>query len=148
MPYVEGEYLVRFVDDLGNLSQSSASVVIDLPDAQPNLIAQTRREDTDSPKFQGTKSNVQFDPITNSLSLLGAGNFDDITDFDSVASLDDFGGLSSTGTYDFGGAAGSTTLDLGGVFALDLKQHIFSTGFYPNDLFDSRTANIDTGPGS
>lgn len=144
VPYVEGEYLVRFVDDLGNLSQSSASVVIDLPDAQPNLIAQTRREDTDSPKFQGTKSNVQFDPITNSLSLLGAGNFDDITDFDSVASLDDFGGLSSTGTYDFGGAAGSTTLDLGGVFALDLKQHIFSTGFYPNDLFDSRTANIDT----
>ena len=144
VPYVEGEYLVRFVDDLGNLSQGSASVVIDLPDAQPNLIAQTRREDTDSPKFQGTKSNVQFDPITNSLSLLGAGNFDDITDFDSVASLDDFGGLSSTGTYDFGGAAGSTTLDLGGVFALDLKQHIFSTGFYPNDLFDSRTANIDT----
>ena len=144
VPYVEGEYLVRFVDDLGNLSQSSASVVIDLPDAQPNLIAQTRREDTDSPKFQGTMSNVQFDAVTNSLNLIGAGNFDDITNLDLVASLDDFGGLSSTGTYDFGGAAGSTTLDLGGVFALDLKQHIFSTGFYPNDLFDSRTANIDT----
>ena len=36
--------------------------------------------------------------------------FDRITDFDLVGSLDDFGGIASSGTYDFGGAAGSTTL--------------------------------------
>ena len=133
VPYVEGEYLVRFVDDSGNLSQGSASVVIDLPDAQPALITQTRREDQDSPKFQGTKTNVDFDSVTNSINLSGGGLFDTISNFDIIASLDDFGG-----------SAGGTTLDLGAVFALDLKQHIFATGFYPLDLFDSRTANIDT----
>ena len=144
VPYVEGEYLVRFVDDSGNLSQGSAAVVIDLPDAQPALITQTRREDQDSPKFQGTKTNVDFDSVTNSINLSGGGLFDTISNFDIIASLDDFGGISPSGSYEFGGSAGGTTLDLGAVFALDLKQHIFATGFYPLDLFDSRTANIDT----
>ena len=93
--------VVRFVDDGGRISAGSASVVIDLPDPQPALIVQTRREDQDNPKFQGTKTNVDFDAVTNSLNLIGGGNFDDITDFDTVASLDDFGGISPSGTYDF-----------------------------------------------
>tara|TARA_R100001480_G_scaffold33934_1_gene45756 strand:- start:1053 stop:4466 length:3414 start_codon:yes stop_codon:yes gene_type:complete len=139
VPYVEGEYLVRFVDDGGRISAGSASVVIDLPDPQPALVVQTRREDQDSPKFQGTKTNVDFDATTNSLNLIGGGNFDSITDFDTVASLDDFGGIQSSGTYDF-----NETLDLGAVFSLDLKHHFFTEGFYPNDLIDSRTANVDT----
>ena len=139
VPYVEGEYFVRFVDDGGRISAGSASVVIDLPDPQPALIVQTRREDQDSPKFQGTKTNVDFDATTNSLNLIGGGNFDDITDFDTLASLDDFGGISPSGTYDF-----NETLDLGAVFSLDLKHHFLTEGFYPNDLIDSRTANIDT----
>ena len=33
--------------------------------------------------------------------LVGGGNFDDITDFDLVSSLDDFGGIVPLGTYDF-----------------------------------------------
>jgi hypothetical protein len=139
VPYVEGEYFVRFVDDGGRISAGSASVVIDLPDPQPALIVQTRREDQDNPKFQGTKTNVDFDATTNSLNLIGGGNFDDITDFDTLASLDDFGGISPSGTYDF-----NETLDLGAVFSLDLKHHFLTEGFYPNDLIDSRTANIDT----
>ena len=36
---------------------------------------------------------MDFDVITNSLNLTGGGNFDDITDFDAVTSLDDFGGV-------------------------------------------------------
>ena len=139
VPYVEGEYFVRFVDDGGRISAGSASVVIDLPDPQPALIIQTRREDQDNPKFQGTKTNVDFDATTNSLNLIGGGNFDDITDFDTLASLDDFGGISPSGTYDF-----NETLDLSAVFSLDLKHHFLTEGFYPNDLIDSRTANIDT----
>ena len=69
--------------------------------------------------------------------------FDTITDFDLVGSLDDFGGIASSGTYDFGGAAGSTTLDLGGVFSLDLKRHFLTEGFYPSDLFDSRGLSFE-----
>ena len=138
VPYLEGEYILKFRDDGGRFSAGETSVIIDLPDNLAPLIAQTRREDLDSPKFQGTKSNVAFDATTNTINLVGGGNFDDITDFDAVGSLDDFGGILPLGTYDFGGTAGGDTLDLGGVFSLDLKRHFLTEAFYPSDLFDSR----------
>ncbi len=144
VPYLEGEYILKFRDDGDRFCAGETSVIIDLPDNQAPLITQTRREDTDSPKFQGTKVNVEFDAVTNSLNLSGTGLFDAITDFDTVPSLDDFGGIASSGTYDFGGTAGGDTLDLGGVFSLDLKRHFLTEAFYPNDLIDSRLANIDT----
>ncbi len=138
VPYLEGEYILKFRDDGGRFSAGETSVIIDLPENLAPLIAQTRREDLDSPKFQGTKNNVAFDATTNTLNLVGGGNFDDITDFDAVGSLDDFGGIVPLGTYDFGGTAGGDTLDLGGVFSLDLKRHFLTEAFYPSDLFDSR----------
>ena len=138
VPHLEGEYILKFRDDGGRFSAGETSVIIDLPDNLAPLIAQTRREDLDSPKFQGTKNNVAFDATTNTLNLVGGGNFDDITDFDAVGSLDDFGGILPLGTYDFGGTAGGDTLDLGGVFSLDLKRHFLTEAFYPSDLFDSR----------
>ena len=133
VPRLEGEYLLRFADDSGILSASSTSIILDLPDTQGSLLAQTRREDTDSPKFLGTKTNVSFDATTNSLNLAGGGNFDDITDFDAVLSLDDFGGILPLGTYDF-----ATTLDLGGVFSVDLQRHFLTEGFLPSNLIDAR----------
>ena len=133
VPRLEGEYLLRFADDSGNLSASSTSIILDLPDTQGSLLVQTRREDTDSPKFQGIKTNVSFDATTNSLNLAGGGNFDDITDFDAVLSLDDFGGILPLGTYDF-----ATTLDLGGVFSVDLQRHFLTEGFLPSNLLDAR----------
>ncbi len=144
VPYLEGEYILKFQDDGGRFCSGETSVIIDLPDNQAPLITQTRREDLDSPQFQGTKVNVAYDSTTSSLNLIGAGNFDSITDLDVVSSVDDFGGIVPSGTYDFGGTAGGTILDLGGVFSLDLKRHFLTEAFYPNDLFDSRTANIDT----
>ena len=138
VPYLEGEYILKFQDDGGRFCAGETSVILELPDNLAPLITQTRREDTDSPKFQGTKTNVDFDAVTDTLNLTGGGNFDSITDFDLVGSLDDFGGIVSEGTYDFGGTAGGDTLDLGGVFSLDLKRHFLTEGFYPSDLFDSR----------
>ena len=138
VPYLEGEYILKFQDDGGRFCAGETSVILELPDNLAPLVTQTRREDTDSPKFQGTKTSVAFDATTNTLSLSGGGNVDDIPDFDAVTSLDDFGGIASEGTYDFGGTAGGTTLDLGGVFSLDLKRHFLTEGFYPSDLFDSR----------
>lgn len=138
VPYLEGEYILKFQDDGGRFCAGETSVILDLPDNQAPLVTQTKREDTDSPKFQGTKTNVAFDATTNTINLAGGGNFDAITDFDSVGSLDDFGGIVPEGTYDFGGTAGGDTLDLGGVFSLDLKRHFLTEGFYPSDLFDSR----------
>ena len=144
VPYLEGEYILKFRDDGGRFCSGEASVVFDLPDNLAPLLTQSRREDTDSPKFQGIKTNVAFDASTNSINLAGGGLFDNITSLDAVASLDDFGGIVPEGTYDFGGAPGSTTLDLGGVFSLDLKRHFLTEAFYPSDLFDSRSADLDT----
>ena len=138
IPILAGEVILKAQDDGQRFSTGETSVIIDLPDPQPSLVTQTRREDLDSPKFQGTKTNIGFDPVSNSINLSGTGVFDDITDFDAEASLDDLGGVSSTGNYDFGGTAGGTTLDLGGIFALDLKKHVKSQAIYPNDLIDSR----------
>ena len=138
VPYLEGEYILRFRDDGNRFSPADTSVIIDLPDNLAPLIALTRREDQDSPKFQGTKTNVSFDASTNSLNLAGTGQFDSITDFDLVGSIDDFGGISSSGTYEFGGVTGSSFLDLGAVFSVDFKRHFLTEAFFPSDLFDSR----------
>ena len=138
VPYLEGEYILKFRDDGNRFSPGETSVIIDLPDNQVPLIAQTRREDQDNPKFQGTKVNVSFDASTDTLNLAGTGLFDAIADFDNEASIDDTGGIASSGTYDFGGTAGGDTLDLGGVFSLDLKRHFLTEGFIPADLFDAR----------
>ena len=144
VPYLEGEYIVKFQDDGGRFSAGEASVIIDLPDTNniAPLIALTRREDQDSPKFQGTKTNVAFDAVTNSLNLTGVGQFDSITDFDAESSIDDAGGIAPLGTYEFGGAAGTSFLDLGGVFSLDLKRHFLTEAFFPSDQFDS-IADVD-----
>ena len=138
VPYLEGEYILKFRDDGNRFSAGETSVIIDLPDNLAPLVALTRREDQDSPKFQGTKTNVSFDATTNSLNLSGTGQFDAITDFDLVGSIDDFGGISSSGTYEFGGSAGSSFLDLGAVFSVDFKRHFLTEAFFPSDLFDSR----------
>ena len=138
VPYLEGEYILKFQDDGGRLCAGETSVIIDLPDNQAPLIALTRREDQDDPKFQGTKTNVSFDAVTNSLNLAGTGLFDAIANFDNEASIDDSGGISPTGSYEFGGAAGSSFLDLGAVFSVDFKRHFLTEGFFPSDLFDAR----------
>ena len=138
IPILAGEVIVRAQDDGGRFSTGETSVIIDPPDPQPALITQTRREDQDNPKFQGTKFNTTFDSVSNSLTLTGVGLFDTITNFDNETSIDFVGGVSPSGTYSFGGTAGGTFLDLGGVFALDLKKHMKSQAIFPNDLLDNR----------
>ena len=138
IPILAGEVILRAQDDGGRFSTGETSVFIDPPDPVPALITQTRREDNDKPKFQGTKVNTAFDNVSNSLTLTGVGLFDTISDVDAESSIDFVGGVASSGTYDFGGTAGGTFLDLGGVFALDLKRHLKSEAIYPNDLIDSR----------
>jgi predicted phage tail protein len=134
VPLLEGEYILKTQDDGDRFSTGETSIVIDLPEAQPKLLVQTRREDLDDPKFQGSKTNIGFDSGTNSISLAGTGNFDSSTDIDSETSIDDIGGVSSTGTYLF-----NETLDLGAVFSLDLRKLIQTDSVYSNDLIDSVT---------
>ena len=137
VPLLEGEYVLKFEDDTGNLSAGEGSVVIDLPEEQPSFVALTRREDQDNPKFQGAKTNVALDDTGTFIKLLGVGLFDAIPDFDAVSSLDAAGGLSLTGSYEF-----NDVIDLGAVFTIDLKRHLKSIGFLPNDNFDA-IADLD-----
>ena len=134
VPLLEGEYILKTQDDGDRFSTGETSLVIDLPETQPKLLVQTRREDQDSPAFQGAKTNIGFDSGSGSISLAGVGNFDDITDFDTENSIDDIGGVSATGTYLF-----NETLDLGAVFSLDLRKLIQTDSVYSNDLIDSVT---------
>ena len=134
VPLLEGEYILKSQDDGDRFSTGETSLVIDLPETQPKLLVQARREDQDSPAFQGAKTNIGFDSGSNTISLAGVGNFDDITDFDTENSIDDIGGVSATGTYLF-----NETLDLGAVFSLDLRKLIQTDSVYSNDLIDSVT---------
>ena len=140
IPAVEGEVILKYRDDGGRLSAGETSVIIDVPDPFPKLAVLTDREDTDGTPFNGTKNNCFFDSVLSGLVLGDQTLIDDITDFDSIVSFDSLGSTSATsGTYDF-----ANKLDLGGKQPLKLTRHIVTQGFYPSDLFDDRTANIDT----
>ncbi len=141
VPAVDGEYILKFRDDGGRLSSGETSVVVTTPDPFPKLVVLTDREDTDSPTpFAGTKVDCSFDSSLNGLILGGPVLLDSIADFDAISDFDNLGSLSVTsGTYDF-----ANKLDLGGKQPLRLTRHFVTQGFYPSDLFDDRTANVDT----
>jgi predicted phage tail protein len=139
VPLVEGEILVKFEDDGGRLSTNAVSVLVDLPDALGKLIIQQRREDADVPPFQGNKTDVFYSDELDALTLDGDVDIDSITDFDLISSFDFAGDVLTSGEYEF-----VNTLDLGATFAVDLSRYFVTRGFFPNDLVDSRTGNVDT----
>jgi predicted phage tail protein len=137
---VEGEYILKFRDDGGRLSSGETSVLITSPDPLPKLTVFTDREDTDSPPFGGAKVDCFFSDDVNGLVLGSLDLLDDVTDFDAIADFDFLGAVDITGgSYEF-----ANTLDLGGKQPLRLRRHFVTQGFYPNDLIDKRSANIDT----
>ena len=138
VPLVEGEILVKFEDDGGRQSATETSVIVDFPDALGNLLVQSRREDADSPPYQGTKTDVFYSDEFNALVLDGDILFDSIADLDLLTSMDYPGDVQEIGTYEF-----ANTVDLGAVFSLDLSRFFVTAGFFPNDLVDSRTAEVD-----
>jgi hypothetical protein len=139
VPLVEGEILVKFEDDGGRQSPTEASVIVDFPDALGNLLVQSRREDADSPPYQGTKTDVFYSDEFDALVLDGDTLLDAVADFDLIASFDYLGATEVLGTYQFASA-----VDLGAVFSLDLSRFFVTAGFFPNDAIDSRTAEVDS----
>ncbi len=140
VPAIDGEYILKFRDDGGRLSSGEASVVVTNPDPFPKLVTFTDREDTDSPPFGGTKVDCFFSDDVNGLVLGSLETLDSVTDFDAIADFDFLGAVDITGgSYDF-----ASILDLGSTHPLRLTRHFVTQGFYPNDLIDKRSANIDT----
>jgi hypothetical protein len=139
IPLVEGEVLVKFEDDLGNKSTNATSVIMQFPDTLGRLAVQTRREDLDSPPFQGTKTDCFYDEGLDALIIDGDEELDNQTDFDNISSFDTLGDILTSAEYQFVNA-----LDLGARFSLDIQRRFVTRAFFPNDLIDSRTANVDT----
>jgi len=140
VPAVDGEYILKFRDDGGRLSSGETSVVVTTPDPVPKLLVLADREDTDSPPFAGNKVDCFFSDDVNGLVLGSLVTLDDEADFDAIADFDFIGAVDITGGhYDF-----ASKLDLGGKQPLRLKRHFVTQGFYPNDLIDKRSGNIDT----
>jgi predicted phage tail protein len=138
VPLLEGEILVKFQDDGGRQSTDATSVIVDLPETLGALAVVSRREDQDSPPFQGTKTNVFYSEEFDALVLDGTGTIDTILDFDLISAFDYLSNTWPEGNYVF-----ANTLDLGAVFSLDLSRYFTTRGFFPNDLIDSRSATID-----
>jgi predicted phage tail protein len=138
VPLVAGEIFAKFEDDLGNKSTNATSVIMQLPDTLGRLIVQARREDQDSPPFQGAKTDCFYDEGLDALIIDGDEELDDQTDFDEISSLDTLGDILSSAEYQFVNA-----LDLGARFSLDIQRRFVTRAFFPNDLIDSRTANVD-----
>jgi len=140
VPAVDGEYILKFRDDGGRLSAGETSVVVTTPDPVPKLLVLSDREDTDATPFAGDKVDCFFSDDVNGLVLGSLDLLDGVTDFDAIADFDFLGAVDITGGhYDF-----ASKLDLGGKQPLRLKRHFVTQGFYPNDLIDKRSANIDT----
>ena len=140
VPALTGTYLIKFIDDGGRRSNNAAKIIVTQPDPQPNQVILTEREDTDSPPFQGEKTNTFYDATFDGLLLDGTFSIDDVTqDIDDISSFDFLGPIHSSGTYEF-----QNKVDLAAKFNLMLKRRFVTSGLLPNDLIDSRTANIDT----
>lgn len=134
LPLKPGVYLAKCRDSSSIESTIAASVVT----SQATALAFANVDTiTEHPVFSGTKTNCAVDDSGN-LTLSGMGLFDDIPDFDSVSSLDYYGGLSTTGTYLFSGG-----IDLGGVMPVRLTSHLAASIINQLDLIDDREENID-----
>ena len=139
LPLIEGEYMVKFKDRDGNKSANETSATIDLPDNIPRLNQTVRREDTDSPPFQGQKDKVFYSDEHDALILDGTDYWDEQSgNIDDWASIDFLGTLNSSGTYFF-----NNIVDLGAVFTVIFKRTLTTRGLLPNDTIDDRTTNID-----
>lgn len=141
VPLLNGEYIVKLKDqDTKVRSLTQISVVINIPDTLPNKLIETRREDTDTPPFQGEKTNCFYSDEYDGLVLDGDQTIDEIPgDIDELSEIDFTGERLLSGEYEF-----PALLDLGGKFELDLKRIIKSRGLYPSDLIDDRSELVDS----
>ena len=138
LPLIEGEYLLKFEDENGQRSLEARSAVIDLPNKLPRLNIQVRREDQDTPPYQGEKVDVLFDTEYDGLVLDGDEKLDDVIDVDALADFGFFGTRLAAGEYFF-----NNILDLGGVFSVVFTRKLTTRGLYPADTIDDRAELID-----
>ncbi len=141
VPARVGTYLIKAVDKLGNFS-SNATAVISNVTSVTNFNAITTINE--HPTFSGTKNDVVLSDgslILDSSELFdsASGDFDDEATrfFDSGVSNADF---LSTGNYEF-----ANVVDIGAKHTVRVTASLTQTARNPDDLFDNRSGNFDSG---
>ncbi|HYH68337.1 MAG TPA: hypothetical protein VD866_26830, partial [Urbifossiella sp.] len=133
VPLKAGTYLVKAEDSSGLTSVNEATFATKNASVLSFSSLATVQEDG---LFAGTHAGTFAED--GILKLSGAGLFDDIPDFDSVNSLDAYGGVRPTGTYTF--ASGT---DLGAVGKVRVETSLDISAVNINDRVDSRYGMID-----
>jgi hypothetical protein len=140
VPLLNGEYIIKLQDQTTKVkSLTSISVVINIPDALPKLLIETRREDQDAPPFQGEKHGVFYSDEYDALVLDGDDTIDDVLLIDDLSEMDFVGERLLSGEYEF-----PSVLDLGGKFQANLERTLDTRGLYPSDLIDDRSELVDS----
>ena len=141
VPARVGTYLIKAVDKLGNFSSNATAVISNVVGVENFNNITTVNE---HPTFAGTKTNVSLSDdaiILNSSELFDAasGLFDANTTrfFDSGVANADF---LSSGTYDF-----ENVIDIGAKHTARITASLTQSARNPDDLFDNRTGNFDSG---
>ncbi|MAL46940.1 hypothetical protein [Hyphomonas sp.] len=140
LPLVNGTYMVKFKDTEGDKSATALKHIINIPEERPKFLVQTRREDTDSPPFQGQQNDVFYSSQYDALVLNNDDLIDDKVDFEEgyLGSIDFGGELLSSGEYFF-----KDKVDLGGIFTVEFQRILQTRGLYPNNTIDLHFTDID-----
>jgi predicted phage tail protein len=140
LPLLNGEYLVKFVNDQQQRSANAGSAVINVPDAIPKYDYEVYREDASPGEFPGQKTNVVYSSEYDGLIFDGDASFDDIASLDGFTDNIDslFGTQFSSGEYIF-----QKVVDLGAKYNVRFNRILSTRGLYKSDLIDDRTELID-----
>ena len=141
VPARAGTYLIKAFDKLGNASSNATAIVSNVTSAENfNSITSV----SEHPTFSGTKTNVSISDdalILNSSELFdsASGLFDANTTrfFDSGVANADF---LASGNYEF-----ANVIDIGAKHTVRVTASITQSARNPDDLFDSRSGNFDSG---
>ena len=141
VPARVGTYLIKAVDKLGNFSSNATAIISNVVSTTNFNAVATQSE---HPSFAGTLTNVVV--VDDALELdsselfdAASGNFDDETtrNFDSGVSNADF---NSSGNYLF-----ANVIDAGAKHTIRITASLTQTARNPDDLFDNRSGNFDSG---
>ena len=122
VPLLAGTYFIAFRDQSGVRSVTPVGIPAVLPTPQPRLVVKTWAEENESPKFNGTDTNLGYDAGYDGLFL------DPSVDLDGEYIYED-------------------TLDLGQVYDINVQRRVVSGAVTFGTLFDSVSGLFDDQPG-
>jgi predicted phage tail protein len=122
VPLLEGTYFIAFRDQSGVRSVTPVAIPAVLPTPQPRLVVKTWAEENESPKFNGTDTNLGYDAGYDGLFL------DPSVDLDGEYIYED-------------------TLDLGQVYDINVQRRVVSGAVTFGTLFDDVAGLFDDQPG-